>query len=149
MEQYAEAARLDPADPRPHLQMGKLCLRLGRSAEAIGHFRNALSRDPQDLAAMTYLARILASDENAALRNGTQAVTLATKANDLSGGREAFILDTLAMAYAETGHFQDAEQTVRKAVQVATASGDTNMLSSLQEHLQLYQSGKPCRDRLE
>jgi Flp pilus assembly protein TadD len=42
------------------------------------------------------------------MRNGTEALALAVRAMELSGGKDAVILDTLAAAYAESGRFANA-----------------------------------------
>jgi len=126
--------------------MGKACLRHGRSAEAVKHFREALQRDPNDFQTLTWLARVLAADQDSAVRNGAEAVSLAERAANLTGGGQPFVLDTLAMAYAETGRFKDAETTVQKAIQAATASGAEKTLPEMQQRLELYRSDKPYRE---
>ena len=146
MQEYAEAAKLDPNDSRPHYLMGKMLLMQGRSAEAVGHFRDALRLDPNNVSAIIYLARVLASAQNPLVRNGTEAVALAQRANALTGGEQPFVLDTLAMAYAEAGQFNEAQETLRAAIALATTIGDTNAISIMQQRLQLYQSGRPYRE---
>jgi len=54
---------------------------------------------------MIFLARVLAADENPQIRNGAEALALATKASQLAGQAQSVALDTLAMACAETGRF--------------------------------------------
>jgi protein O-mannosyl-transferase len=146
LREYAEAARLAPDDPRPHYLMGKACLRRGQSTEAVAQFREALRLDPNDFQALTWLARVRASDENAAVRNGAEAVSLAERANHLTGSAQPFVLDTLAMAYAEAGRFPDAQASVRKALELATAAGAEKSVPEMQQRLQLYQSGRPFRE---
>jgi len=146
MKEYATAVQLDPEDPRPHYLMGKACLRHGQSAEAVKHFRDALQRDPNDFQTLTWLARVLASDQNAAVRNGKEAVSLAERATNLTGGGQPFVLDALAMAYAEAGDFRSANEVGQKAIQVAAAVGAQKTLPGLQERLQLYQNDKPYRE---
>lgn len=146
MRQYAEASRLQPDDPRTHYLMGKAWLRRGQSAEAITQFRDALRRDGNNFQTLTCLARVLASDENPRIRNGPEAVALAEQANALTDGRQPFVLDTLAMAYAETSRFVDAQQAVQKAVGIAVVAGERDSVSNMQRRLNLYQSGRPYRE---
>ncbi len=146
MSHYAEAARLDPTDPQPHYLMGKARLRQGHSAEAVAHFRDALRRDGNDVKALTLLARVLASDENPQLRNGPEALALAQRADALTGGQQPFVLDTLAMAFAETGHFNEAQRAVRRAIELSTAAGVKDNVSGMEQRLKLYQSGLPYRE---
>lgn len=146
MREYEEASLLAPDDPRPFYLKGKAWLRRGETANAIKQFETALQHDPNDYQSLTFLARVLASDENAQFRNGTKAVELAQKANDLTGGKQPFILASLAMAYAEAGRFEDARQTGRLALQLTPPN--TESYSTLQTQLTLYESNRPYRERL-
>ena len=102
--------------------------------------------DPNDLQALVYLARVLAADLNPHVRNGVEATRAAERAIALSDGSQPFVLDTLAMAYAESGRFDDAQQTVRQALERASASQETEVLSAMQDRLKLYQSHQPYRE---
>ena len=146
MQQFAVAARLAPDDPRPLYLMGKARLRQGHSAEAVAHFRAALKLDPNDVHTLTFLARTLATAEDPQVRNGAQAVALAEKANILTGGQQPFVLDTLAAAYAEVGRFADAQQTLQKAIQLTSKTGEADVVSAMQQRLKLYESGRPYRE---
>ncbi len=144
--EYAEAARLAPDDPRPIYQMGKASLRQGQSAEAVKHFRDALTIERSDYQTLTWLARALAADENDSVRNPTEAVSLAEQANELTGGEQPFVMDTLAIAYAAAGRFKDAQDTVQKAIDQANQSGAKKSVPEMQQRLQLYQSSQPYRE---
>ena len=146
LNEYRTAAQLEPDDPRPHYLMGKACLRRGQSADAVKHFRDALQCDPNDFETLTWLARVLAADQNPAMRNGREAVSLAERAANLTGGEQPFVLDTLAMAYAEAGDFKSAIAVAQKAIQVAAASGAQKTIPEMEQRLQLYQSDKPYRE---
>jgi tetratricopeptide (TPR) repeat protein len=145
---YEEAARLRPDDPRPERLMAQARLRQGRDAEALAHFRAALSRDANDVPALTGLARGLAADEDPRLRDATEALALAERANALTGGNQPFVLDTLAMAYAEVGRFNDARQMVRQALDRVSASAEPKAVAAMQARLRLYESNQPYRGPL-
>jgi protein O-mannosyl-transferase len=146
MRHYLQAAELSPEDPRPHYLMGKADLRSGRHAQAVAHFRDAIRLDPNNLKSLTWLARVQAADQSKLIRNGPDAVVLAERANSLTEGHQPFVLDTLAMAYAETGRFTEAVQTQRKAIDLAASAEDKQTLSMLREHLRCYESNQPWRD---
>jgi len=146
MKEYKKATKLEADDPRPHYLMGKACLRHGQSAEAVKHFRDALQRDPNDYETLTWLARVLAADQNPAVRNGKEAVSLAERAANLTGGEQPFVLDTLAMADAEAGDFRGANAACQKAIQVAAAAGAEKTVPEMQQRLQLYQRGTAYRE---
>jgi Flp pilus assembly protein TadD len=145
MHEYTTAAQLVPDDPRPYYLMGKACLRHGQSAEAVKHFHEALQIAPNDLQALKWLARVLAADNDAMVRYAKDAISLAQRANELTGGEDPFVLDTLGMAYAEGGRFKEAQDTVQKAIELKSA-GAKEVDPRLQERLQLYQSSRPYRE---
>jgi spermidine synthase len=73
-------------------------------------------------------------------------VALAEQVNALTGGAAPFALDTLAMAYAQAGRFNDAQQVARRAIDMAAEAGITNDVTAMQERLELYRSGRPYRE---
>jgi protein O-mannosyl-transferase len=146
MAEYAKAAQLAPEDPRPFYLMGKACLRHAQSAEAVKHFREALQREPRDYETLTWLARVLAADQNPAVRNAPEAVSAAEQANRLTGGAQPFVLDTLGMAHAEAGRFKDAQAAVQKAIETAATVGSQKSVPEMQQRFQLYAAGQPWRE---
>jgi len=144
MHEYHEALRLQPGYPHAHYLMGKALLRHGQSGTAIGEFRQALQLDDNDFQSRTLLAQILATDDEPAHRDGPAAVALAEQASALTGGTQPLVLDVLAMAYAETGRFDEARQTATTALQLAEAA-HAALVSDIRQHLQQYQSSQPCR----
>ena len=145
MREYTQAAQLAPQDPRPRYLMGKACLRHGQDIEAVKNLRAALALAPNDFETLTWLARVLASDQDSAVRNASESVSLAERANELTGGQQPFVLDTLGMAYAEADRFKDAQAAVQKAIELATVAAPKTV-ASMQQRLQLYQSGQPYRE---
>jgi tetratricopeptide (TPR) repeat protein len=145
MKEYAAAARLDPSDWHPPYLTGKALLKQGRDLEAVLFFRQAVQRDPNNPRVLTYLAQVLASDENPQVRDGNTALAMAAKANDLTGGIQPVMLDAMAMAYAEIGQFTNAQQTAAYALKLAAAYDMTNDAPLIQQHLQLYQDRQPFR----
>jgi len=142
--EFEAAARLSPGDPRPFYLMGKALLRQGRPAEAVGRLQRALELDPNDVPSLVFLARLRAAETEAALRNGAQAVSLAERANALTGGDQPAVLEVLAMAYAEVGRFPEAQAAVRKAI-AGSGAGDTNGVGELRERLKLFEASRPFR----
>jgi tetratricopeptide (TPR) repeat protein len=146
MTHYARAAQLDPQDARPNYLMGKALLRQGRTFEALDHFRDALHRDPNDLQTLVYSARVMAADPDPHARNGPESTKLAEHANVLSGDSLPFMLDTLAMAYAEAGRFAEARSTQQRALDRAAASGETEAIEEMRQRLRLYESDQAYRE---
>ena len=142
--EFQAATNLAPADAQPVCLMGKVLLRQGQNAAAAAAFENALRLNVNDSTNLVYLACVLASDPSAALSNGPRAVELSERANQLTGGSRPYVLATLAMAYAETGRFADARQTVQAALNLA-ATNRPEMMASLLAQQKLYETGQPCR----
>jgi protein O-mannosyl-transferase len=142
---FDEAKRLAPNDPRPAYLMGKSLLRQGRSLAAVAEFKEALRIDPDHLQTLVWLARVRANDFDGQARHAVEAVALAKRAVDLTGGNDPFVLDTLAAAYAEAGRFIEAVQTMHQALQILSQSGDTNT-AALVARQELYQAKQPYRE---
>jgi hypothetical protein len=89
------------------------------------------------------LAWLLATCPDDQIRDGKNAVTLATKACDLSKWEKYEYVDTLAAAYAETGDF---EQAVKYQKQAASMDGiPEDNRTNVQKRIELYLQHKPYR----
>jgi tetratricopeptide (TPR) repeat protein len=146
MSQYAEASRLSPRDPRPHYLMGKALLRQGQAQEALTHLRQALQLGPNHLQTLVFVARVLATAPDQNIRNANEAIRLAEHANALTAGQQAFVLDTLAIAYAEAGRFDDARKKIESALERAQSEHDHEALVQLREHLRCFEAQRPIRE---
>jgi hypothetical protein len=56
-------------------------------------------------------------------------------------------MDTLAAAYASAGRFDDAMKTARRALDIAKARNQTDLVSDIQNHAELYKAGQPYRQK--
>ena len=141
-EQYNEAAQLDPEDWHAPYLMGKALLKQGRDADAVPYLQHACELAPDNSHVLNFASQVFASDENPGIRDGRLALALATQADDMTSGAQPEVLDTLAMAYAETGQFQQAQTAARAAVQIVTDLGLTNEVEEISARLQLYQKNQ-------
>ncbi|HXF11323.1 MAG TPA: tetratricopeptide repeat protein, partial [Desulfuromonadaceae bacterium] len=145
MQHYSNAMILDPEDWHAPFLLGKALLRQGRDHESLAYFQKALQLSPNSLDVLTYLAQVLASDQDPSVRDGHAAYLLALKANALTGGNQPVMLDRLAMAFAEMGKFDDARQALGDAIDVAKRYGVTNDLAAMEQRLELYNQKQPYR----
>ena len=119
-----------------------------------------------DAGLLNNLAWVLATSTVDKLRDGERAVELAEKAADLTDYKEAYILSTLASAYAEVGDFEKAIEWSEKAVErnreeLEEFAADEELneetkereiknseeqLESLEKELASYQDEKPWRE---
>jgi tetratricopeptide (TPR) repeat protein len=145
IQEFSEAARLNASDSTPHFQTARVLLKQGRDAEAVRELRAAVRLAPDDLRLLIYTARVLATDENAPARDGAAALAMARTAAQLAGGPQPVVLDTLAMACAETGQFDEATEFAQQAVAGALAGGNPDDAAKMRQRLELYQKHQPAR----
>lgn len=118
----------------------------GDTAAAIEHYHTALDNEPDLAMALNNLAWILATNPDAHLRNGEDAVKNAERACELTNFRTTILVGTLAAAYAEAGQFGKAIATAEKACALASAAKDSVLLARNRQLLELYRSGQPVRE---
>jgi len=117
-----------------------------RTQEAIQEYGQALRLQPEMVPAMNNLAWILATDPDDKLRNGARAIQLAERACELTGHQQAFLLGTLAAAYAEAGRFAEATNSAQTAANIAIAAGQREIAATNEKLLDLYRAGKPYHE---
>jgi tetratricopeptide (TPR) repeat protein len=139
------ALLLRPLDPDCHTTLAIALEEKGNPAQAIQHYQKALEVAPGSIPTLTNFAWLLATSQDAALRNGGKAVELAAQANQLVGGTNTIVLRTLAAAYAEKGEFAKAIKTAKSAMQLARMHGEDSLTTDLAEQIALYQLGMPYR----
>jgi tetratricopeptide (TPR) repeat protein len=133
--------------PVDRAKAGEVLAALGRSAEAIYQYREALAEVPDLVPALNNLAWILATDPHATNRNGAAAVQLAERACALTQYQIPVLIGTLAAAYAEAGRFKEAIETAQRARNLALAAGQPEAADMNRRLRELYQSGQPYRQR--
>jgi protein O-mannosyl-transferase len=136
----------EPDEPRTHAALATTLLAMGRTAEGIQEERAAVKLNPNDVETMNRLAWLLATQPDAKLRDGAEAVRLAEHVRDLTGGGSARFLATLDAAYAEAGRFPDAIAAAQKTRDTAQAQGQTDLAKAAEERLKLYEAGKPFHE---
>ena len=105
--------------------------------------REALRLMPEWTDAMNDLAQLLATNPDAAVRNGAEALQLAQQANELHRRRHPQYLATLAAAQAEVGQFDQAARTAQNAIDAAKAAGNDQLVQAVQQQLKAYNERRP------
>jgi protein O-mannosyl-transferase len=145
LAEFYQAEALDPKYAAPHVEAAKVLFKLGHDAEGLGEFRAALRIEPGNYQILATAAHYFAANENAAARDGKDALALAVKANDLSGHVQPLVFDILGMAFAENGDFTNAVNCAQNALTLANAVQMKNT-GPLQTRLKLYQNQQPWRE---
>lgn len=146
MAHLMEAVRLSPGESQYHFHLATALAAEKRTQEAIEQYREAVHLKPDSVLALNNLAWILATHADAKLRDGVEAVRSAERACELTSRKQAFLLGTLAAAYAEAGRFPEAIATAEKAAELATAAGQKDIAANNQKLLEVYRGGKPFRE---
>ena len=123
------------------LQLAKQLEGEGKIKEAIQTYRQALAVDYNNPVALNHLARILATANQPELRDGQEAVRLATKAVDLTDSREPLMIGTLAAAYAEAGQFANAVEMANIAEALDLVTGKKDEAAKNYKLRSLYEVG--------
>lgn len=139
--QFQRALVVQPDFAEAHNNLGRTFLQQSQVEDAVKHYRASLKIEPNNSDTLSNLAWVFATGPDASVRNGLQAIMLAQRANQNTGGEDPFALRALAAAYAETGRFAEAVSTAERAVQLADSQGNTALSDELLTHLERYKTG--------
>ena len=104
-------------------------------------YREAMRFNPRLGRAYRGAAWLLATCPDERFRRADLAIQSAEKAIELSGDSDWTYLDTLAAAQASAAQYNEATQTIAKAIQIAPE----NLIDTLKSRLALYADGQPYR----
>jgi len=143
--QYQKVLAMHPESADAHANLGSALLARKRIQDAMIEYRKALQISPENFPALCNLAWSLATSSDSSLRNGSEAVQVAERAESVSSRSEKHptVLRILAAAYAEAGRFGEAKETAQQALQGAEKQGDSSLSSSLRDEIALYELALP------
>ena len=147
IREWRSALEFDPKYAEAHDRLGDALDAQGRTPEALAHWRDSIQLQPNGVTALRRAAWVLATSPDATLRNGGEALALAVRAVEHSGGNDPRLLDTLAAAYAEKGQFADAVLTARRAQAQASQENQPALADEVGSRIALYEAEQPFRDR--
>ena len=139
---YRAAIELKPDYAQAHSNLAEALARKGLYPDAIRHLREVVRLQPGNLPAANRLAWLLATCPDPAVRNGTEAVSLATRTIKRANPPNAHLYETLAAAYAEVKQFDQAVLCQQKALALVPEADSLELRS----RLKLYQAGNPYRE---
>ena len=141
---YREVIAAEPEHEQARLGEATALVLIGRDSEARSRLEQGLTVLPESLGLAHALARLLATANDRAVRDGARAVEQAT-----SVFRALPSLDhaeTLAMALAQSGRFTDAVEVQERLVAEAESRRDSSALPRLRQRLDWYGAGQTCCD---
>jgi tetratricopeptide (TPR) repeat protein len=119
-------------------------VRLERWTEARTALEDGARQHPDQPGFAHALARVLAAAPVDAVRNGARAMDIVATLSRQYGASPALV-ETRAMALAETGKFTEAAAVQREAMAALRAQGRGDLAQRLTANLQRYESGVACR----
>jgi len=140
------ARRLQPNDATTHVTLALALMKNGQGSKAAAEFNHALQLAPDRVNALNGFAWLLATAADDSVRDGKRAVLLAEQANALAGNNDPAILHTLAAAYAEARRFDEALQTARRAMKLASRADNNAVYNAIRDELPLYELGLPYHE---
>jgi len=114
--------------------------------QAVDCWNKLLILQPKHLDAMTNLAWVRATHSNPEFRDPNRALDLALSACEATDYNQPYVLDTLAASYAATGRFSQAVDTAGKALRLAQAEGQNQLVEQIKQRLDLYKDSQPYID---
>jgi spermidine synthase len=135
-----KAVSLAPTDAAlQHRLSVALLIRGGNPSEAVDHLREAIRYQPDWPEPYNTLAWLRATSSDSTVRDTVEALQLSARAAELTGGRDAKVLDTLAAAQAAAGRFAEAIRTERDAIAIVTRSPSDTLARGMRERMEMYQ----------
>lgn len=141
LSDFNEAIRLNPNFEVAYVNRGSYWRSISENDKSLRDFREASRLNPNRASVLNEVASILATAPENQLRNGQEAVDLATLACEITGWEMAEYLSTLAAAYAELGDFESAIEWQKKSMELM--SEDSR--ESAHERLDRFLKGLPIR----
>jgi len=128
-------------------QRGDALLSVGKHADAVKDYEEALKLDPNDTGVLNNLAWVLATSPDDPVRNAKRSLECSLKACELTKYEKPHILSTLAAGYAEQGDWETAIKWSGKAVELGVE--EVMVDDQLKKELQSYKDKKPWREKQE
>jgi len=125
--------------------MSKMGYACDSDAERAKLHSETLAKEPSNLFELQQLAWIRAASPCDELRDGREAVRLAERARAAKQNNNLDILEVLAAAYAESGRYDDARQTMRLALRSVDERSDSVRASRIRERIREYDAKRPVR----
>ena len=135
-DHFHRALAIDSTLAKAHWGLGTVHESTGNMRDAVERYRKALVLSPNPVLAGR-LAWILATADDVGLRDGAEAVRLASQVADLTGYSDPVVLNTLVAAYAEAGEGSKARETARRALRLI-ARDETPVVAKLRASLETH-----------
>ena len=147
IKDYNEAIRIDSSNGFYYFNRGLAFNRKHDWGKAKSDYERVIRLNPADSEACNELAWLLATCPDDSIRNGAEAVAIASKACELARWKDWNFLATLATAYAESGDFAQAVKFQKMVLSIDKLTEQERKDES--QRLDLFEKKKPYRDKPE
>jgi len=144
---FERAVALEPSYADAWANYAEALAASGRQADSLAARRRVLALKPESVRAQAAAAWILATAGDDRLWNPAAALTLASRAAELSNGRDVQALDALGVALAALGRFDEAAAAAARAEAAARAAGLADLAAAIGDRQRAYRSGAAYRER--
>lgn len=143
VEQLDRVIDLDPSFVDGWMARAMTQIQLGQFREARDGLRQGVIIHADHPGLSDLLVRILAAAPDAEVRDGVEAVSIMQER--FQGPVSLEMYETMAMALAEVGRYDEAANWQRQAMSVAEQNDRSDVASMMAEALALYEQGRPAR----
>jgi tetratricopeptide (TPR) repeat protein len=137
LEHLERAIALNPESADAHNKLAVVLVKIGKTAEATAQLEKAVELAPDSVEYRFSLAYVLGLAERFA-----DAIPQLQKAVELSGGQDWKCYDMLGGMYSKTGHPDDAIQAWRRALDLAAAEHNEELVRALRAKLAGHEQSK-------
>jgi len=142
--QYDAVIKASPSASPAYFGYAMALVHAKRCPEALDALNHATTTFPDQGGFAHALARVLAAAPDDRVRDGRRALTIVDAL--LKNQRTLELAQTMAMALAEVGRFEDAVRWQREVIAAAAKSNRRDLSTRLAENLSRYEKGLPCRE---
>ena len=147
LSEYDKANGIDPQSAEARFGYAVTLVRLRRYLEARDRLVEGTRAYPTQLAFAHALARLQAAAPDDRVRDGRRAMDVTQQL--LKQQKQTLDLgETMAMALAEVGQYEQAITLQREMIAAVRKAGQDDVARQLMQNLELYEQRKPCRTPL-
>lgn len=142
LDQYQRVIELEPTNPTARVERALMLIRLQRYVAARATLEADLIQFPSHSGLGVLLIKVLSASPQADVRDGKRALVLVH--NMSKTGKTLELLEAGAMAFAETGAFEEAVNWQEQALARARERRPEHVIHS-EDILKTYKNREPCR----
>ena len=138
IESWEKSVEINPAQPEIHNKLAMMYYVDGDFERVASHWKEAIKYKPDWAKVLNDLAWIYATEKESKIYNPQEAVELALLACKLTFDAKPGYLDTLSVAYAEIGSYNEAVIYGEKAIGFFLSSDNTEQADEIKERIKKY-----------